>query len=97
MEKINSSAQYLSETINTFRNFIKEKKELKIQTIQENIKNALDIVGTVLKDVNIQLIKEIEDESIEVYIVSGELPQVIINIINNAKDILLEKKNTIPI
>jgi signal transduction histidine kinase len=92
MEKINSSAQYLSETINTFRNFIKEKKELKIQTVQENIKNALDIVGTVLKDVNIQLIKEIEDESIKVYIVSGELPQVIINIINNAKDIILEKE-----
>ncbi len=92
MQKINSSAQYLSETINTFRNFIKEKKELKIQTIQENIKNALDIVGTVLKDVNINLIQEIESEPIEVMIVSGELPQVIINIINNAKDIILEKK-----
>jgi len=92
MQKINSSAQYLSETINTFRNFIKEKKELKNQTIQENIKNALDIVGTVLKDVNIKLIEDIESEPIEVTIVSGELPQVIINIINNAKDILLEKK-----
>jgi len=92
MEKINSSAQYLSETINTFRNFIKEKKELKIQIVQENIKSALGIVGTVLKDVNIQLIEEIEGEPIEVHIVSGELPQVIINIINNAKDILLEKK-----
>ncbi len=93
MEKINNSSQYLSETINTFRNFIKDEKVLKNQTIQDNIINAVDIVGTVLKDVNIKLIKDIDyTNPIEVYIVSGELPQVIINIINNAKDILLEKK-----
>jgi len=92
MNKINDSSQYLSETIDTFRDFIKDKKVLKKQILQENICNSIAIVGTVLKDVNIELINDIDDiEPIEVTIVSGELPQVIINIINNAKDILLEK------
>ena len=92
MEKINNSSQYLSETIDTFRDFIKEEKVLKEQILQDNISNAIDIVGTVLKDVNIKLIKDIDcNNPINVTIVSGELPQVIINIINNAKDILLEK------
>ncbi|MEA2049499.1 MAG: ATP-binding protein [Campylobacterota bacterium] len=93
MNKINDSSQYLSETINTFRNFIKEEKVLKNQVLQENITNAIDIVGTVLRDVNIDLIQDVDYENpIDVCIVSGELPQVIINIINNAKDILLEKE-----
>ena len=93
MEKINDSSQYLSETINTFRDFLKEEKVLKEQTLQANIKSALSIVGTVLKDVNIEIIQEIDYENlITITMVSGELPQVIINIINNAKDILLERK-----
>ena len=92
MNKINDFSQYLSETINIFRNFLKEKKVLKQQTIQENIRSAVSIVEAVLKDVNIQLIDEVDyDNPITVTIVSGELPQVIINIINNAKDIILER------
>jgi len=92
MNKINDSSQYLSETINTFRNFLKEKRVLKEQILQDNIKSAVGIVGTVLKDVNIELIEEVDyDDPITVTIVSSELPQVIINIINNAKDAILER------
>jgi signal transduction histidine kinase len=93
MNKINDKSQYLSETINTFRDFLKEEKVLRDQVLQDNIKSAVSIVGTVLKDVNIKFIENIDyDTPINVKIVSGELPQVIINIINNAKDIILEKE-----
>ena len=93
MEKINNSSQYLSETIETFRNFIKEEKVFKEQILQDNIASAVGIVSTVLKDVDINLLEDIDYENdIVVNMVSGELPQVIINIINNAKDILLEKE-----
>jgi len=93
MEKINKSTIYLSETIDTFRNFLKEKKVLKKQTIQENIKSAMSIVGTVLKDVGIEFKQDVNyEQPITVTIVSGELPQVIINIINNAKDEILRNK-----
>ena len=92
MASINKYTQYLSETINTFRDFIKEKKELKTQSLQENVKSALGIVNAVLKDVSIELIDEINyEEKIEVKMVSGELPQVLINIINNAKDVITSK------
>ncbi len=92
LDSINRYTQYLSDTINTFRDFIKEKKELKVQTIQENIRSALSIVGAVLNDVSIELIDEVDyNNEIEVKMVSGELPQVIINIINNAKDVITSK------
>jgi len=90
MEKINEYSQYLSETIDTFRDFIKEEKEYKSQTIQDNIKSALDIIGAVLKDVSIELKDNVDYTNlIYVNMVSGELPQVIINLINNSKDIIL--------
>jgi signal transduction histidine kinase len=93
MDSINRYTQYLSETINTFRDFIKEKKELKKQTLQSNVKSALGIVSAVLRDVSIELIDEINyDDKIELEMVSGELPQVIINIINNAKDVIISKQ-----
>ena len=98
MNTINKSSQYLSETINTFRDFLKDKKELKKQVLQDNIKSAIGIVGTVLKDVNIDFKDNVDySNPILITIVSGELPQVIINIINNAKDALKENNVANPL
>jgi C4-dicarboxylate-specific signal transduction histidine kinase len=98
MNSINDSSQYLSETINAFRDFLKDKKELKEQVLQDNIKSAIGIVGTVLKDVNIDFKDNVDySNPILITIVSGELPQVIINIINNAKDALKENNVANPL
>jgi len=95
MQEIDNYAQHLSQTIDTFRNFIKDEKELKMQSIQENIKNATSIVEGVLKNSNIELIDQIDyEDPIELEMVSGELPQVLINIINNAKDAITSKNIT---
>ena len=84
--------EYLSNTIDTFRNFIKDEKEIKEIVIQDSIEMALKIINTTLKNNHIELIKDIHSlDNIKLNIVSGELEQVIINIINNAKDILLER------
>ena len=92
MDLINSQAQYLSTTIDTFRNFIKEKKESKEVILQDRIKIVLDIVNTTLRNNHIELKDNIDyNNPVRVMLVIGELSQVIINIINNAKDILLEK------
>ncbi len=92
MESIVKHTKYLSETIDTFRNFIKEKKELKEVIIQTRIDKALYIVDAALKDYDITVKKNIDyDSPIKLNLVVGELAQVIINILNNAKDILLEK------
>jgi signal transduction histidine kinase/predicted transcriptional regulator len=85
-------SDYLSKTIDTFRNFIKEKKELKRLHLQERIDIALNIVTTTLHNKHINIINEIDyNTSIYYDMVAGEIEQVIINIINNSKDALLEK------
>jgi len=87
-----SQANYLSETIDTFRNFIKEKQELKVFPIQQEIKKALKITEATFKDNGIELIDDINwEEPIEVKLIAGELSQVIINIINNARDAMKER------
>ena len=90
---INDNAQFLSNTIDTFRDYIKEKKELKEVVLQDRINNAINIVKASLHNNHIELINNINDtKPIKIAMVVGELSQVIINLINNAKDILLDSK-----
>ncbi|HFU74722.1 MAG TPA: GHKL domain-containing protein [Arcobacter sp.] len=97
LENINQQAQYLSETIDIFRNFIRDEKTVQNVIIQENIQTAINIVQSSLKEHHIELITKIPQEHITTKITTGEVPQVIINIINNAKDILIEKQVDCPI
>jgi len=90
---INDNAQYLSNTIDTFRDYIKEKKVYKEVILQDRVKIALNIVEASLSNNYIKLIHNLDElEPIPIKMVVGELSEVIINIINNAKDILKEKK-----
>ena len=87
------SIEYSSNTINTFKNFVKEEKVTKQMLVQDRIKQSLKIVGPVLEYNDIKLKLEInEDNPILFTSVSGELDEVIINILNNAKDAILENK-----
>jgi signal transduction histidine kinase len=93
MNKIVQNTTYLSETIDIFSNFIKEEKVYKDLILQDEIKTAFTIIESSLTNHYIKLISDIDfDKKIKVKLISGELPQVIINIINNAKDILIEKE-----
>ncbi|MEA3554293.1 MAG: FIST N-terminal domain-containing protein [Campylobacterota bacterium] len=92
-DKIIENVTYLSDTINIFRDFLKDDKELKEYNLQDTIKQVLVIVGAGLKDNHIVLEQIIDyDTPIPIKMVSGELSQVIINIINNAKDAILENE-----
>lgn len=93
METIVSTAEFLSETIDTFRDYIKEEKVLKEYNIQDVLDRTLKIIQPALSNNYIKLINKIDyDQVMSKMISSGELSQVITNIINNAKDILIEKK-----
>jgi C4-dicarboxylate-specific signal transduction histidine kinase len=86
-----TQAMYLSETINTFRDFIQEEHRLCDVVLQNEIENTLKILNVVLKDNGISLIKNLNHHKpITIRLVMGELTQVLINIINNAKDALKE-------
>jgi len=96
-ERTLENVDYLSKTIDTFRNFIKGEKVYREFVLQDEIAQAVGISSSILKDNNILLIDNINyKDKIKVRMTTGELPQVIINILNNAKDILLEKDISLP-
>ncbi len=93
METIKRNAQFLSETIDTFGDFIKEDKRHEEVILQDKIINILKITETTLKENYIELKNNIDQESpVKLVMATGELSQVIINIINNAKDVLIENQ-----
>jgi len=89
---INDNSQYLSKTIDDFRDFIKGNRVKKVFNLSENINSFLHLVEGSIKSNNINLILDLED-GIKIDGYENELTQCLINIFNNAKDILSEIKN----
>jgi C4-dicarboxylate-specific signal transduction histidine kinase len=88
-DSIVENSEHLSETIDIFRNFINEKKERADVIIQDRIDTSIKIVASTLEANHIKLINTINyAEPISINVVIGELSQVIINIINNATELL---------
>jgi len=89
---INDNAQYLSQTINDFRNFIKGDRTKKIFNLKDDIDSFLHLVEGSIKRHNINMILDIQKD-IEIDGYKNELIQCLINIFNNAKDALKENNN----
>jgi signal transduction histidine kinase/DNA-binding response OmpR family regulator len=90
LDGIVESTQFLSNTIDEFRDFIKgESLEYSFVT-QNLIKKVLKLVEGNIKSVDIEVIQNYE-ENIKMYGYGNELTQAILNIVNNARDALKEK------
>jgi len=91
--EILKTTQVLSETIHTFRDFIDGEKEFKKIVLQEQIDSTLHIEKTIFEQYHINLINTIDYKNpILISTIIGDLSQVIINLLKNAKDILVERK-----
>ncbi|WP_320033727.1 PAS domain-containing sensor histidine kinase [Halarcobacter sp.] len=90
---INESCQYLSKTIDDFRNFLKADKDIKKFNIHSAIEDSLTLSSIKVKSQEINIVLNLEE--LDVYGVKNEFIQVLINILNNAKDAfeLLNIKN----
>jgi signal transduction histidine kinase len=87
----NNQIKQMSATIDDFRNFFKPDKELKKLCISDVLKTTLEVASPMLVSSNIDIKMDIQkDIFIEAY--QNEFGQVILNIINNAKDALVENK-----
>lgn len=85
--------QYLSKTIDDFRNFFRPDKE-KEKVILSNLMNeTMTLFGKSLENNGIELIINIQ-EGISVETYSRELLQVLINLLKNAKEALVENTPT---
>ena len=91
LKKINKATQYLSQTIDDFRNFFKKDKEKTSFSVMKNIKRDLDLLNGTFKSKNIDVIFEsIEDLKIKSY--ENEFTQALLNIFSNAVDAFEHKK-----
>ena len=91
LNQINETIDYLSQTIDDFRDFFKPNKETILFDIKDIYNKTLKLVSNKFVSRNIKLVENID--SIEINSFDNELMQVIMNILNNAKDILETKEN----
>ena len=88
MENLNNNAQYLSKTIDDFRDFFrpnKEKTKFDIKDIEEKV---FSLISSKISKSDIQIVSNLEPMQISGY--KNEFIQVLINVINNAIDALMD-------
>ncbi len=93
MEEIVHQANYLSQTIDDFRNFIKGEATQEDFSVTSLINKTLSIANPSLKNNYIECFVQI-DEDLTLRGYEHELMQALINILNNSKDALIQN-NTI--
>ncbi|WP_442764844.1 ATP-binding protein [Sulfurospirillum cavolei] len=81
---------YMSKTIDDFRNFFMSDNQKKDYVINDTIQKAIDLIDSALKNHHIRLTFEAQ-ERLEIKGCPSQFAQVVLNIIGNAKDILLER------
>jgi len=91
MDTITSSALYLSNTINDFRNFQHKNKKNVELCLSQTIDKAILLVDVKLKEKNIKVTQNIQ--GIKILGIQNELIQVLLNVFNNSID-ALEKKES---
>lgn len=92
IESIMKNTNELSQTIDDFKQFFKEDTQEATINLASSIKEDLTLLKPTLKDNNINVIINL-DQEIELKTIKNDLTQVHINLIYNAKDSLLQDKN----
>jgi len=92
-EKANSLIQFMSHTIDDFRNFFTPEKKYELFDIRTAIDETLFLVQSILKNNNIDV--HISGTNMQVSGLQNEFKQVILNLFSNAKDAIVaqRKKN----
>lgn len=90
-EALNKQVQQLSTTIDNFRNFFMPNQSKVQITIDEVLTNTLNIIGSSCENNNITLTIHDTSKS-SLFINKSSLIQVLLNLLGNAKDILLTNK-----
>ncbi|MCK5854931.1 MAG: HAMP domain-containing histidine kinase, partial [Sulfurovaceae bacterium] len=91
IKEANEQLQYMSQTIENFRNFYNPSKNKNSFSIEESCNNILKIVTPTLTPLRIK-IELINRKDFSFFANSNEFEQVILNLINNAKDAFVERK-----
>jgi len=92
IEIVEQQIQYMSQTIDDFRNFFKQDRVQSKVNINHIVGEVETLLGPLLMRKNITLIRDI-DPSITVLVYPNELKQVLINIVNNGREAIEQSNN----
>ena len=92
LKKFNEQINYMSQTIDDFRSFFKPEKEKEPFLFNDAIKTAIGMIEKSFEKENISLVYNEKVESAVVKGYQNEFTQVLLNILNNAKDALSHKE-----
>jgi len=97
-KKVKEYTAHLSQTIDDFRTMSSNEKSKSQFLLQDVLQEAYEIISSSYKknniDINFTGAKECQ---CEIYGYKRELLQVILNILNNAQDVLIDKKIQVPL
>ena len=85
---------YLSNTIDSFNEFIKKDSNKKSFSLNECIDSTLSVLNSTLEYENIEVIKKFYNEETLINADENKFSQVLLNIINNAKDVFISRNIT---
>ncbi|MEA1914196.1 MAG: transporter substrate-binding domain-containing protein, partial [Campylobacterota bacterium] len=86
LDSINDAAQFLSKTIDDFRDFLKPHKKFNEFNIKDTYFKTYSLIKSKFKNKEIEIITNIHD--VEIVGLENELMQVMMNLLNNAYDAL---------
>jgi PAS domain S-box-containing protein len=89
--KIKDYTMYLSKTIDDFRDFLNQENTNELFALKDVVEKSIRLTEATYRKNNIDLYVEYIDDNLVVNGSSSQLSQVLLNILNNAKDILEEK------
>ena len=89
VDKANLLTNTMSKTIDDFRNFFKPNKQEVEFFISDAIKNAISLIESTFQHHNITIESKINDDA-NIKGFPNEFSQVVLNILNNAKDAIIE-------
>lgn len=83
--------EFMSQTIEDFRNFVKPDQKNTPFGLNESVQQSVQLLSGMLESHHIAINVEYSERELDVYGSTGEFKQVIINLLNNARDALIEK------
>ena len=92
LDIIINNTKNLSKTIDTFSGFINYKKSKSDFCLQERVDDTLRIIEKTLQNHDIALVKDYDEQTIMVSNYAALLSQALLNILTNAKEILLKRE-----
>ncbi|WP_421715902.1 ABC transporter substrate binding protein [Arcobacter arenosus] len=94
VKDIMNQVTYMTNTINDFQKFIMPSNKKKEFNIYDAVKSVLEIINHNIKYNNIKINIDVKDDTkLNVFGYKNEIMQSFLNIVNNAKDALLEKND----